>query len=360
MDFRTLPDFKDHKLVTMINDEQTGLHGFIAIHNDILGPALGGTRMYPYLNDLVAIKDVLRLSRGMTYKAALAKLKFGGGKAVLVGNPKKNKTEAYLRTYGRYLNYFNGAFLTGEDVGITVADIEVVAKETLFVNGRSEERHGGMKGSGDPSPITAYGVFHGIRACLETTFENSNFSSHSFAIQGLGKVGFCLANLLYEQGAQLIIADTDSCLVEQALTKFQGVQAVEPDVIHCQKADVYSPCALGAVLNDVTIPELQCRIVAGAANNQLATPAHGNELFARGILYAPDYAINAGGLINIADERELDGYKRERALLKVTRIYNTLKNIFERSTREQVPTHSVADQIVEEILANAEKLKDNI
>src|SRR3989344_858398 len=359
MDFRTLPDFKGHKLMTMIHDEQTGLHGFIAIHNDILGPALGGTRMYPYPNDLMAIVDVLRLSRGMTYKAALAGLKFGGGKAVLIGD-SKNKTETYLRNYGRYLNYLNGAFLTGEDVGITVADIEIIAQETSFVNGRAEGLHDGVKGSGDPSPVTARGVLHGIRACLEMIFGDDTVSGRSFAIQGLGKVGFCLARLLHEQGARLIIADTDSHKVKQALTEFRGVQAVEPEAIHRQKVDVYSPCALGAVLNDATVPELQCRIVAGAANNQLAAPAHGNELFARGILYAPDYAINAGGLINIADERELDGYKRERALLKVTRIYNTLKNIFERSTREQVPTHSVADQIVEEILANAEKLKDNI
>ena len=262
MDFRTLPDYRGHKLVAMIHDEQTGLHGFIAIHNDVLGPALGGTRMYPYPNDLAAVTDVLRLSRGMTYKAALAGVKFGGGKAVLVGDPKKDKNEAYLRAYGRRLNYLNGAFLTGEDVGIAVADIEIVAKETPYVNGRSEGLHDGVKGSGDPSPVTARGVLHGIRAALETIFGNDTVTGRSFAIQGLGKVGFRLARLLHEQGARLIVADVDDHMVERALTEFRGSEAVEPEEIHRQQVDVYSPCALGAVLNDRTLPELQCRIVA--------------------------------------------------------------------------------------------------
>lgn len=360
MDFRTLPDYRGHKLVAMIHDEQTGLHGFIAIHNDVLGPALGGTRMYPYPNDLAAVTDVLRLSRGMTYKAALAGVKFGGGKAVLVGDPKKDKNEAYLRAYGRRLNYLNGAFLTGEDVGIAVADIEIVAKETPYVNGRSEGLHDGVKGSGDPSPVTARGVLHGIRAALETIFGNDTITGRSFAIQGLGKVGFRLARLLHEQGARLIVADVDDHMVERALTEFRGSEAVEPEEIHRQQVDVYSPCALGAVLNDRTLPELQCRIVAGAANNQLATPAHGDTLFSQGILYAPDYAINAGGLVNVTDELEPGGYDRERALRKVAHIYGTLKNVFERSAREQVPTYLVADRMADEILAAAEELKSRM
>lgn len=360
MDFRTLPDYHGHKLVAMIHDEQTGLHGFIAIHNDVLGPALGGTRMYPYPNDLAAIVDALRLSRGMTYKAALTGVKFGGGKAVLIGDPKKDKTEAYLRAYGRRINYLNGAFLTGEDVGIAVADIEIVAKETPYVNGRSEGLHDGVKGSGDPSPVTARGVLHGIRACIETVFGNDTISGRSFAIQGLGKVGFRLARLLHEQGARLIVADVDGHMVERALTEFRGAVAVEPGEIHRQETDVYSPCALGAVVNDATLPEFRCRIVAGAANNQLATPAHGDGLFSRGILYAPDYALNAGGLVNVTDELEPGGYDRERALRKVARIYGTLKNIFERSASERIPTYLVADRMAEEILAAAEELKNRM
>lgn len=359
-DFRTLPDYDDHKFVAMIHDKPTGLHGFIAIHNDVLGPALGGTRMYPYQNDLEAITDVLRLSRGMTYKAALAGVKVGGGKSVLIGDPKLYKNEAFLRAYGRRLNYLNGAFLTGEDVGITVADVEIIAKETPYVNGRSEGLHNGVKGSGDPSPITARGVLHGIRACLETVFGNDTFSGRSFAIQGLGKVGFRLARLLHEQGARLIVADVDSHMVERALTEFHGAIAVEPEEIHRQEVDVFSPCALGAVLNDQTLPELQCRIVAGAANNQLATPARGGELYSRDILYAPDYAINAGGLVNVTDEMEPGGYDRERALRKVARIYGTLKNIFDRSAREHIPTYLVADRMAEEILAAAEELKNRM
>lgn len=360
MDFRSLPDYDEHKLVALIHDARTGLHGFVAIQNDVLGPALGGTRMYPYESDLAAITDVLRLARGMTYKAALAGLKFGGGKAVLVGDPKEDKNEEYLRAYGRRLNYFNGSFITGEDVGISVADIETIAKETPYVSGRSEGLHEGRKGSGDPSPVTARGVLHGIRACLEHVFGNDTISGHSFAIQGLGKVGFRLARLLHEQGARLFIADVDQHMVERALGEFRGSVRVDPAEIHRQEVDVFSPCALGGVINDHTSTQLKCRIIAGAANNQLATPAHGDVLFTQGIFYAPDYAINAGGLINVVDELEPGGYDRERALRRVVRIYGTIRNILDQSTVERIPTHLVADRVTKEILEAAEELKNRM
>ncbi len=355
LNIRSLPEFDNHKIVMMIHEQNTRLYGFIAIHNDTLGPALGGTRMYQYQDDLAAIKDVLRLSRAMTYKAAMAGLRFGGGKAVLIGDPR-NKTEEYLRAYAKRINYLGGAFITAEDVGFTVADIEIMAKETSYVTGRSEGLHDGIRGSGDPSPITAIGVIYGIRAALETVFGNSEIRGKVFAVQGLGKVGFRLCRLLYEQGAKLIVSDIDEHMVERALTEFRGAVACNPEEIYKQKVDVFSPCALGGILNDQTIPELNCKIVAGAANNQLAYSRNGEDLHKLGILYAPDYVINAGGLINVADELER-GYNRERVLRKVARIYDNLKIIFEKSLRLDVPTNIVADQIVEDILKAAENLK---
>jgi leucine dehydrogenase len=359
-DIRELPDFNSHKFVALIHDARTGLHGWIAIHNDVLGPALGGTRMYPYPDDLTALVDVLRLSKAMTYKAALAGLKYGGGKAVLIGDPKTQKTEEYLRAYGRKINYLNGAFITAEDVGISVADIETIAKETPYVVGRSEGIHNGIKGSGDPSPITAIGIVYGIRAALEMVYGNDDISGKTFAIQGLGKVGFRLARLLYERGAKLIVSDVDSHMVERAVSEFRGVEVANPNEIHCQNVDVFSPCALGGILNSRTIPQLRCKIVAGAANNQLETPEDANRLLGRSILYAPDYVINAGGLINVADELEPGGYNRERALRKVSRIYNTLKRIFERSSKEGISPSEVADTMAEEILSSAEEFKRHI
>ncbi|MDX1536003.1 MAG: Glu/Leu/Phe/Val dehydrogenase dimerization domain-containing protein [Candidatus Spechtbacterales bacterium] len=357
MDIRDFPDFDGHKLLTLIHHKESGLYGFIAIHDDTLGPALGGTRMYPYQSDAEAITDVLRLSRGMTYKAALAGIKYGGGKCVLVGNPKTDKSDAYFRAYGRRLNKLGGAYITAEDVSITVADIEKVAQASSYVTGRSEGMHQNVKGSGDPSPITAIGVLSGIRATLKVAFGDDAIAGRSFAIQGLGKVGFRLARLLHEQGGRLIITDTDEQMVQRALTEFTGSIFVETSKIHSQDVDVFAPCALGAVINDTTITELQCKIVAGAANNQLATPEHGTKLHELGIFYAPDFVINAGGLINVAEELAPGGYNHERAVRKTENIFNTTYSILAESNRKDVPPRTIAHMKGEEILEAGRKLK---
>lgn len=361
--FSSHPDFDGHKFVSFIHDNETGLRGFIAVHDDVLGPALGGTRMFLYASEEEALTDVLRLSRGMTHKAALAGLSYGGGKAVLIGDPKTDKTEAYLRAYGRRVNYLGGKFITAEDVGISVADIETIAKEALYVVGRSEGMHEGKRGSGDPSPITALGVLYGIQACLEVVFGHRGVAGHSFAIQGLGKVGRRLARLIHEQRGQLIVADVDELAVRTALAEFTGCCAVPTAEIHKQNVDVFVPCAMGGILNPKTIPELRCRIVAGAANNQLATAQDGTSLFELEILYAPDYVINAGGLINVTDELEAGGYDDARAKRKVSKIYGTLQHIFQRSKEDSIPPCSVSEEMAREILAHArnlEKLRRNV
>lgn len=352
--FTSHPDFNGHKFVSFIHDQDTGLRGFIAIHNDILGPAMGGTRMYPYASEEDALTDVLRLSRGMTYKSALAGLKYGGAKAVLIGDPKHDKTEDLLHAYAQRINYLNGAFITGEDVNISVADIETVAQVSPYVAGRSEGVHGGRKGGGDPSPVTARGVVYGIQACLQVLFGSAGIAGRSFAIQGVGKVGFRLARLLHEQRARIIIADSDDSMVQRALSEFSGTSAVHHEEIHTQEVDIFVPCAMGGVLNASTIPQLRCKAVAGSSNNQLATLACGDDLFARDILYAPDYVINAGGLISVTEELDPRGYDAARVQRNVVRIYGTLKNIFSRSAREGLAPHRISEKMAQEILAHAE------
>ncbi|MBI2640598.1 MAG: Glu/Leu/Phe/Val dehydrogenase, partial [Candidatus Sungbacteria bacterium] len=289
LDYTRHPGFAGHKAVHIFYDKDTGLLAIVAIHNDDLGTALGGTRMLPYTDFGAALTDVLRLSKGMTNKAAMAGLNQGGGKCVLIGDPKTMKTPELLRALGRKLNSLDGKFITGEDVNISVADIERVAEETPFVAGRSEAVPGG---SGDPSIMTALGVLHGIRAALKHRYGDDSFKDRTVAIMGVGKVGFRLARLLHQRQARLVFSDSDPHMVERALTEFSGARQVSVEEIYDQECDVFAPCALGSILNGETIPRLRCAVVAGAANNQLATPEDGHLLHARGISYAVDYVIN--------------------------------------------------------------------
>ncbi|MFT5317681.1 MAG: leucine dehydrogenase [Chlamydiales bacterium] len=342
---------RGHEQVSFFNDEDTGLRGIIAIHDTTLGPALGGCRMWNYGSEEEALMDVLRLSRAMTYKAAVAGLNLGGGKAVILGNSKTDKTEMLFRAFGRFIEGLGGRYITAEDVGTTIEDMEMVRMETSFVTGFSRTLGGG----GDPSPVTAKGVFYGIQACAKHRFDKDSINGMSVAIQGLGHVGMELAKLLHGAGVELHVADLDQELVDLAVKNY-GAKAVSVNDIHKVDVDIFAPCALGAVINDDTINELKCSIVAGAANNQLdSTDLHGGKLNDMGILYAPDYVINSGGLINAANAFE--GDHQRRAFQQAEGIYDTLMRIFTFADKEGVPTNRASDYIAEERLRQASKLK---
>ncbi|HXF04064.1 MAG TPA: Glu/Leu/Phe/Val dehydrogenase dimerization domain-containing protein [Blastocatellia bacterium] len=339
-----------HEEVIFCQNKDVGLRAIIAIHDTTLGPALGGTRMWPYATDEDALIDALRLSRGMTYKAAAAGLNLGGGKAVIIGNPKTDKSEALFRAFGRFVQSLGGRFITGEDVGIDVNDVEYMYMETDYVCGLSPAHGGG----GDPAPVTAFGVVQGMKACLLEKFGTDSFQGLTVAIQGLGSVGFHLAQLLSREGVRLIGADIDPEKTERARTELK-VEIVPPEEIYDVPAEIFAPCALGAILNDRTIPRLRCQIVAGAANNQLEEDRHGLALHERGILYAPDYVINAGGLINVSVE--LEGYDRRRALRMTRGIFYNLRKVFQIARERGIPTHEAADRMVEERIAMVRHLK---
>ncbi len=330
-----------HEEVVFCHNADAGLKAIIAIHNTVLGPALGGLRMWPYKTEQDALDDVLRLSRGMTYKAAVAGLNLGGGKSVIIGDPRKDKSEALFRALGRFVNSLGGRYITAEDVGIDVNDMEYVLKETEYVTG-VHQVHGG---SGDPSPFTAYGSLQGLLAALQHKFGNENVGDYSYAVQGVGHVGMEYVKLLREQGAKVFVTDINQDAVDRAVEEL-GCEAVGLDDIYDVDADVFSPCALGGTVNLDTIPRLKCRIVCGSANNQLATDECGDELEKRGILYAPDYAVNAGGLMNVSIE--FDGYNRERAMRMMRTIYYNLGKIFEIAQRDGIPTYKAADRMGEE------------
>jgi len=339
-----------HEEVVFCHNKDAGLKAIIAIHNSVLGPALGGLRMWNYATEQDALNDVLRLSRGMTYKAAVSGLNLGGGKAVIIGDPSKDKSEALFRAFGRFVNSLNGRYITAEDVGIDVNDMEFVLKETEFVTG-VHQVHGG---SGDPSPFTAYGTLQGLMAALSAKFGNEDVGSYSYAVQGVGHVGMEYVKLLRERGAKVFVTDINKDLVQRAVDEL-GAEAVAPDQIYDVDADVYSPCALGGTVNANTLPRLKCKVICGAANNQLATDEIGDEVMRKGILYAPDYAVNAGGLMNVS--LEIDGYNRERAMRMLRTIYFNLARIFEISKRENIPTYKAADRMAEERIATIGKLR---
>jgi leucine dehydrogenase len=327
-------------------DKATGLRAIIAIHDSRLGPALGGCRFIHYDSDEAAVLDALRLARGMTYKAALAGLAHGGGKSVIIRPTRHFDRVALFRAFGKFVDDLRGHYITAEDSGTGLEDMEVLRTVTKHVTG-VDVTHGG---SGDPSPFTALGVRRGIEACVKHKLGKANLQGVHVAIQGVGHVGYHLCRELHAAGAKLTVADVDPLKTERAVRDF-AARAVSLDEIFGVECDVFAPCALGSALNDATIPRLKARIVAGAANNQLAEPRHGDDLYARGILYAPDYAINAGGLVNVA--QEVLGYDEKKAREGTMKIYDTILDIAERSDRLRAPTYKVADIMVEEKLARA-------
>ncbi len=332
----------DHEEVLFCFDRATGLKAIIAIHDTTLGPALGGTRMWPYTSETEALNDVMRLSRGMTYKSSLAGLDLGGGKAVIIGDARTQKTEAMFRRFGRFVESLNGRYITAEDVGMSTTEMVNIRKETKYVAGLPEE----MGGSGDPSPVTAYGVFCGMRAAAKTAYGTDSLSGRKVAIQGAGNVGHGLVGHLVNDGAIVYLTDIHDDKLAAIKAEFPSINLVKPDAIYDVDMDVYSPCALGATVNDDTLKRLKCSVVAGAANNQLADEAvHGQAVMAKGILYAPDFLINAGGIINCSWERR--GYNRKAALHQTEGIYATALRIFKASTELGIPTYLAANQAAE-------------
>jgi leucine dehydrogenase len=338
--FKYMETYEYEQLV-FCQDKQSGLKAIIAIHDTTLGPALGGTRMWTYDSEEDAIEDALRLARGMTYKNAVAGLNLGGGKTVIIGDPRKDKNEEMFRAFGRYIQGLNGRYITAEDVGTTVADMDIIHEETDYVTGISPA----FGSSGNPSPVTAYGVYRGMKACAKEAFGSDSLEGKVVAVQGVGNVAYTLCKHLHEEGAELIVTDINKEAVRRAVEDFHA-KAVDPDEIYGVDCDIYAPCALGATINDVTIPQLKARVIAGSANNQLKDTKHGDLIHNMGIVYAPDYVINAGGVINVADE--LYGYNSERALKKVEGIYNNIARVIEIAKRDGIPTYQAADRLAEE------------
>ncbi|HET8883377.1 MAG TPA: Glu/Leu/Phe/Val dehydrogenase dimerization domain-containing protein [Solimonas sp.] len=340
-------EFDQHETVSFCHDAASGLRAIIAVHNTNLGKGLGGCRMWPYASEDEALTDVLRLSRGMTYKAALAGLPQGGGKSVIIGDSRRDKTPELMRAMGRAVERLNGAYVVAEDSGTNVADIRLMAEQTRHVGGLADEKSVAEGRTGDPSPATALGVFIGLRAAVRHQLGRDDLQGLRVAIQGVGNVGYRLAKHLHEAGAQLWVTDIYAPAVERCVNEL-GATAVTMDAIHALDVDVFAPCALGAILNDATIPQLRAKVIAGAANNQLAVPAtHGAALSERGILYAPDYCINAGGIIDI--HYEGPAYHAPVVEAHLQRIGLTLTQIFERAARASLPTHQIADRMAEEI-----------
>lgn len=339
-----------HEQLVFFQDPVTGLRAIIGIHDTTLGPALGGARMYPYEREEDAILDVLRLSEGMSYKSAMAGLPLGGGKCVIIGDPRKDKSPEFFQSLGLMVNKLCGRYITAEDVGTTVADLVETSKMTTHVAGLPVE----MDGGGDPSPATALGVLRGMEACAMHRWGSPNLRDKRVAIQGLGKVGYALAELLAERGAHLMVCDVNQQALANAVKDF-GAEVVSTDAIYGVDADIYAPCALGATLNDETIPQLNVTIVAGSANNQLKESRHGEMLRERGILYAPDYVINAGGVINVACELEPEGFDPAVARKRVLAIYDHVMAVIQRAEAEGITTAQAADREAKHRIALAKE-----
>ncbi|MDN4525254.1 branched-chain amino acid dehydrogenase [Fictibacillus fluitans] len=331
----------DYEQMVICQDKQSGLKAIIVIHDTTLGPALGGTRMWTYNSEEDALEDALRLARGMTYKNAAAGLNLGGGKTVIIGDPKKDKNEEMFRAFGRYIQGLNGRYITAEDVGTTVEDMDVIYQETPFVTGVSPA----FGSSGNPSPVTAYGVYRGMKAAAKEAFGTDSLEGKVIAVQGVGHVAYNLCRHLHEEGAQLVVTDINKEAVDRVVGEF-GATAVDPDEIYGVECDIFAPCALGAIINDQTIGQIKAKVIAGAANNQLRETRHGDAIHEMGIVYAPDYVINAGGVINVADE--LNGYNPDRAMKKVETIYDNIAKVIEISKRDNIPTYLAADRLAEE------------
>lgn len=347
-----LMETHDYENIFFCQEKSLGLKAIIAIHDTTLGPAAGGIRMWPYESEAEALKDVLRLSRGMTYKCAAAGASYGGGKCVVIGDPKRDKTEARLRALGRFINRLDGLFITGVDVGTTPEDMLVIRQETPFVVTVPEA----WGGPGDSSQATAYGVVQGIRASLKEIYGSPDLQGRTIALQGTGAVGKHALKYLVEAGAIVTIADIDQDRASLVAAEY-NLPIVSPEEIHSLSTDVYCPCALGNVLNDQTIPELRCKIVCGSANNQLGEERHGDLLQQRGILYAPDYIVNTGGLLAGLDSLNPGGFNRQRAMEQVSRLYDAMENIIAISKAQNIPTYRAADVLAEQRIAAIRQVK---
>ncbi|NOT09475.1 MAG: Glu/Leu/Phe/Val dehydrogenase [Gemmatimonadales bacterium] len=335
-----------HEQVLFCHEPSCNYLGIIVIHDTTLGPALGGTRFWNYASTEEAIRDAIRLARGMTYKAAAAGLNLGGGKAVILGDNKRADREALFRAHGRFVDSLGGRYITAEDVGTSPADMEFVRRETDHV--------AGLQGlSGDPSPVTGYGVYMGMKAAAKVRWGTDSLSGRTILVQGAGKVAYYLCSHLHAEGAKIVATDIDAEKVKRVVTEF-GATAVAPEAIYDQKGEIYAPCALGATINDNTIPRLKVEIVAGGANNQLAEERHGVELEKRGVLYAPDFVINAGGLINVYGE--LERWPQERAKRKAQEIYDAILQVFAIAKRDGIPSFEAADRLAEERIASVVSL----
>lgn len=328
----------DYEQVIFCQDKDTGLKAIICIHDTTLGPALGGCRILDYKSEDEALNDVLRLARGMTYKNAAAGLDLGGGKSVILGDPDTIKSEALFRVFGRFVEGLNGRYLTAEDVNSTTGDMDFVNLETENVVGIEHK-------SGNPAPVTAYGTFKGIQAAANEVYGSDDLSGKVVALQGVGSVGYYLSELLVKAGAKLIVTDIKKASIDRIVNEF-GAESVAPDEIYGVECDIFSPCAMGAIINDFTVEQLKCKIVAGSANNQLAENVHGDILDKKGILYVPDYVINSGGAINVA--QEMKGYDKDRAMANTSLIYDACKRVFEIAKNENIPTYKAADKMAEE------------
>jgi leucine dehydrogenase len=342
------PSFDNHEQVMFCSDPKTDLKAIIAIHSTAMGPAVGGCRMWDYATDDEALTDVLRLSRGMSYKNAMANLGLGGGKSVIIGNSETQKSPELMRAFGRYIDSLGGRYHTAEDVGMSVADMEQVRSQTKYVAGLDS----GEMASGDPSPYTAHGIFVGIKASVKHKLGTDDLTGLTVAVQGLGHVGGGVCEELHAAGAKLIVADINQANIDR-IVGITGATVVAPNDIFAQKVDVLSPCALGAGVNDDSIPHLQTSIIAGAANNQLMEDRHGDELLKRGILYAPDYVINAGGIMNVANEVHKRAITPEQGMKDVEGIYTTLMEVFAKAAAQNRPTYVVADEIAEARIKSA-------
>lgn len=339
----------EHEQVVYFQDATVGLQAIVAVHSTVLGPAMGGTRFLPYRSETDALIDVLRLSRGMTYKQAAAGIDYGGGKAVILGSPADLRDERFIRAYGRLLHRLGGVYLTAEDVGTTQADMDLIADETPYVTGTSPARGG----SGDPSPATAWGVLHAMRAAAEHRWRDSSLDGRHVVIAGMGKVGSALVHHLVDEGARVTVADPNADAIAPVVARHgsERIDVVPHHAAHTVACNVYSPCALGGVLTEHTIPELRCEVVVGAANNQLGGPGDADELARAGVLYVPDYVANAGGVINISEEP--GGYDAERAFAHVAQIADTTRRVLDRAERDAITPAAAADRLAEERIAAA-------
>ncbi len=342
-----------HEEVLFCNDEKTGLKAIIAVHNTVLGPALGGTRMWQYANEFDALEDVLRLSRGMTYKAAVTGLNLGGGKAVILGNSRTDKTEALLRRFGKFVDDLGGKYITAEDVGMTSKDMEYIRMQTRHVSGLPES----LGGSGNPSPVTAYGVYMGMKASAKYAYGNDNLAGKKILVQGAGNVGQNLIELLLNENAEVLVTDIFEDKLAEVSAKYPKAKIVDSDNFFELEFDIYAPCALGATVNSDSIEKMKCSIIAGAANNQLKDEKlHAKALMNKGIVYAPDFLINAGGLINVFMEY-MGGYQKKNALAQTENIYSVTLNLLKKAQNEDITTTEAAKRIAEDRINSIAHIK---